>query len=194
MRVDVITAFDLSKIYGATPALRGVNLKVPEGTAFACVGGADAGKTTLVRLLAGLRRPTSGECGVLGLNPAYESARLHSMAGVALQSARLYGSMSLMENLRFYAGVNGVPENDGIERISFLLHRLNIWEDRDQRPGSLPTGVLFRAGLARALLHDSPVYIFDEATSNIDVESENDIMEEIHRLARERRSFSSPTG
>ena len=57
--MDVITAFDLSKLYGAAPALRGVNLKVPEGAAFACVGGAGAGKTTLVRLLAGLRRPAS---------------------------------------------------------------------------------------------------------------------------------------
>ena len=169
--MDVITAFDLSKLYGAAPALRGVNLKVPEGAAFACVGGAGAGKTTLVRLLAGLRRPTSGECGVLGLNPAYEAARLHGMTGVVLQSARLYSSMSLMENLRFYAGVNGVPVNDGVERISFLLHRLNIWEDRDQRPGALPTGVLFRAGLARALLHRPRVLLLDEEGAGMDRET-----------------------
>ena len=169
--MDVITAFDLIKLYGAAPALRGVNLKVPEGAAFACVGGAGAGKTTLVRLLAGLRRPTSGECGVLGLNPAYEAARLHGMTGVVLQSARLYSSMSLMENLRFYAGVNGVPVNDGVERISFLLHRLNIWEDRDQRPGALPTGVLFRAGLARALLHRPRVLLLDEEGAGMDRET-----------------------
>lgn len=169
--MDVITAFDLSKFYGDTPALRGVNLKVPEGRAYACVGRAGAGKTTLVRLLAGLRRPTSGECGVLGLNPAYEAARLHTMAGVALNSARLYSSMSLEDNLRFYAGVNGVAENDGVERISFLLHRLNIWDDRDHKPVGLPTGVLFRAGLARALLHRPRVLLLDEQGAGMDRET-----------------------
>lgn len=169
--MDVITAFDLSKFYGDYPALRGVHLKVPEGKAYACVGGAGAGKTTLVRLLAGLRRPTSGECSVLGLNPAYEAARLHSMTGVALNSAKLYSSMSLEDNLKFYAGVNGVAENDAVERISFLLHRLNIWDDRDAKPGGLSTGVLFRAGLARALLHRPRVLLLDEQGAGMDRET-----------------------
>ena len=87
--MDVITAFDLSKLYGAAPALRGVNLKVPEGAAFACVGGAGAGKTTLVRLLAGLRTPTTRACGGLGRKPPNEAARLHGKTRVVLQKAPL---------------------------------------------------------------------------------------------------------
>ena len=100
--MDAIAAYDLTKIYGGKAALQGVNLQVTEGGAMACVGLEGAGKTTLVRLMAGLGRPTSGECSVLGLSPGFESARLHGMTGTVLQSARLYACMSLWENLRFF--------------------------------------------------------------------------------------------
>ena len=173
--MDAIAAFDLTKQYarkpGGKPALQGINLKVPEGGALACVGAERAGKTTLVRLLAGLRRPSSGECSVLGLSPAFETARVHSMTGVVLHSAKLYDTMSLWENLRFFAGMHHVPENDAIERISLLFHKLNIWEERDKRPGALSTGVLLRAGLVRALIHRPRVLLFDEQGAGMDRET-----------------------
>ena len=89
----------------------------------------------------------------MGLSPVYEPQKLHSVAGTVLDSARLYQGMSLYENLRFFAGLHGLDENDALERSSFLLHKLDIWEARDLPVGSLPTGVLRRASLARALMH-----------------------------------------
>lgn len=169
--MDAFAAFDLTKAYGEDPALRGVNLQVAEGGSVACVGPEGAGKTTLARLMAGLARPSSGECSVLGLSPAHESARLHGMMGTVLYSAKLYGSMSLWDNMRFFAGAHYVPKGEGIERASFLLHRLNIWDERDQRPGQLPTGVLKRAGLARALIHRPRVLLFDEQGAGMDLET-----------------------
>lgn len=169
--MDAIAAYDLTKIYGGNPALKNINLQVPEGGAMGCVGLEGAGKTTLVRLMAGLGRPTSGECSVLGLSPGFESARLHGMTGTVLQSARLYASMSLWENLKFFAGVNYVPKNQAVERISFLMHRLNIWDERDRTPAQLSTGVLTRAGLARALLHRPRVVLMDEQGEGMDRES-----------------------
>ena len=75
--MDAIAAYDLTKEYYGQPVLAGLNLQVPQGEAFACVGEKSCGKTTLVRLLSGLDRPTSGECSVLGLSPLHEPQRLH---------------------------------------------------------------------------------------------------------------------
>ena len=69
--MDAIVTYDLAKQYGSAWALRGLNLQVPQGSAVACVGRENSGKTTLIRLLSGLYRPTSGECTVLGLSPAF---------------------------------------------------------------------------------------------------------------------------
>ena len=77
--MDAIVTYDLAKQYGSAWALRGLNLQVPQGSAVACVGRENSGKTTLIRLLSGLYRPTSGECTVLGLSPAFETERLHAL-------------------------------------------------------------------------------------------------------------------
>ena len=73
--MDAVVAYDLTKEYEGQVALSGLNLQVPQGEAFACVGERGCGKTTLVRLLSGLCRPTSGECTVLGLSPSHEPQR-----------------------------------------------------------------------------------------------------------------------
>lgn len=171
--MDAVAAYDLTKVFedGGRPALRGVNLAVPEGGAAACVGREGAGKTTLVRLLAGLSRATSGECSVLGLSPVHEGARLHGMMGAALDSARLYDSMSLWDNLRFFAGAHRVSAGQAVERASFLLRRLNLWEERDKTPDRLSTGDLTRAGLCRALVHRPRVLLVDEQGAGMDRET-----------------------
>lgn len=175
--MDAIAAYDLTKEYGGLAVLEGINLQVPQGMAFACVGEKGCGKTTLVRLLSGLARPTTGECTVMGLSPVYEPQKLHSVAGTVLDSARLYQGMSLYENLRFFAGLHGLDENDALERSSFLLHKLDIWEARDLPVGSLPTGVLRRASLARALMHSPQILLVDEPAGGLDQETAAAIQE-----------------
>lgn len=169
--MEAIVAYGLTKEYNGRLALDGLNLQVPEGTAMACAGPAGSGKTTLIRLLAGLCRPTSGECSIFGMSPAHEASRLHGAAGVVLGSAPLYGSMTLAENLRFFAGLHQVDGNDAAERASFLLHRLDIWEERDQKASSLPTSVARRASLARALMHQPRVLLMDDPAHGLDMET-----------------------
>ncbi len=172
--MDAIGAYDLTKSYGpgaGRPALRGVNLLVPEGCSMACVGPEASGKTTLIRLLSGLLRPTSGECSVLGLSPGYEAARLHGMVGTVLYSSKLYGDLSLWDNLLFFAGVQKLTKSDAVERASFLLHRLNLWDQREQSPRQLSTGMFKRASLARALIHRPRVLLFDSQGAGMDLET-----------------------
>lgn len=194
--MDAITAYDLTKQYpekspgkGPVTALQSINLQVPEGRSMACVGREAAGKTTLIRLLSGLRRPTGGECGVLGLSPAYETARVHSMTGTVLFSSKLYPSLSLWENLLFFAGLHQVPRNDGVERASFLLRRLNLWEDRDKRPGSISTGEFKRASLARALIHRPRVLLMDEQGAGMDRETA-EVVRELLLYVREQEGVT----
>lgn len=188
--MDAIAAYDLSKSYDKSPipqrlALQGINLTVAQGGSFGCVGPVGSGKTTLARLLAGLARPSSGQCSVLGLSPSHEAARLHGMMGAALSSAGLYNTMSIRDNLRFFAGIHQVDRDKAIERISFLMHRLGIWEDRDKRPWSLPTGVQRRAGLARALVHSPKVLLVDGDEDGMDLETAGRVRELLDYVNRE---------
>lgn len=183
--MDAITAFDLTKEYGGKAVLAGLNLQVPQGGTFGCIGKRGCGKTTLIRLLSGLARPTSGECTVLGLSPAHEPNRLHGLVGTVLDSARLYTGMTLWENLRFFAGLHGLDDNDALERSSLLLHKLDIWEGRDLPVEQLPTGVLRRASLARALMHSPKVLLVDEPSGGLDQETAEGIQRMFSYAAEE---------
>lgn len=183
--MDAIVTYDLTKEYGENVSLSGVNLQVSQGEAFACVGGKNSGKTTLIRLLSGLTRPTFGECSVLGLSPSHEPQRLHQMVGTVLTEAKLYGAMTLWENLRFFAGLHGMDDNGALERSSFLLHKLDIWEGRDTRVDALPTGVVRRASLARALMHSPRALLVDEPSGGLDLETAGAIREMLSCVAQE---------
>lgn len=183
--MDAITVYGLTKQYGGRAVLHGLNLQVQQGRAVACAGWEGSGKTTLIRLLAGLCRPTAGDCAVLGLSPAFEVAKLHSLMGVVLEGAPLYSTMTLSDNLRFFAGLHNLDSNDVLERSSFLLHKLDIWEYRDQKAGTLPTGVARRASLARALLHSPQVLLMDEAAKGLDAETAETVKGLLSYVVRE---------
>ncbi|MCH5354017.1 MAG: ABC transporter ATP-binding protein [Acutalibacter sp.] len=183
--MDAILTYDLSKEFRETQALHRLNLQVPEGQILACVGKRNAGKTTLIRLLSGLCRPSAGEAFVLGLSPFFEGDRLHAVTGTVLDTAHLYQKMTLTENLRFFAGINGIDENDTLDRMSFLLHRLDIWEGRDEPINSLPTDVRRRASLVRALIHSPKVLLLDEPTKGLDAEAAASIRSLLTYLAEQ---------
>lgn len=183
--MDAVTAYGLTKQFAGRTVLHQVNLQIPQGTAVACAGREDSGKTTLIRLLAGLCRPTSGECKVLGLSPAFEAAKLHRQMGAVLETAPLYSTMTLSENLGFFAGLQGVDGNTAAERSSFLMHKLAIWEFRDAKAGTLATGVARRASLARALMHAPRVLLMDEAAWGLDFESTQVVQELLRYVVRE---------
>ena len=184
--MDAIAAYDLTKEYdNGQVALAGLNLQVPQGEAFGCVGEKGCGKTTLIRLLSGLTRPSSGECTVLGMSPIYEPQRLHMSAGTVLDSAKLYTGMTVWENLRFFAGLHGLDDNDSLERSSFLLHKLDIWAARDLPVETLPTGVIRRASLARALMHSPKILLVDEPSGGLDLETADAIHSLLSCIAAE---------
>ena len=168
--------------------LRGVDLQLPRGSFTALVGESGCGKSTIAALLMGRNRHYTGEItlGGIPLAEMNEEALLKTVTYVGHDSVLFKGSVR--DNL-----LMGAPDADD-NALWDVLRRVNLadflrgekWLDTrlNEEGTNFSGGQRQRLALARALLHDSPVYLFDEATSGIDVESENDIMAQIHALAK----------
>ena len=170
--------------------LHSVDLTFPQGSFTALVGESGCGKSTLTSILMGRNKGYTGSVSVGGvpLSSIQEESLLRNITYISHQSYLFKGTVR--ENLLM--GKPGASD----EELWAVLSRVNLAEFLKAEQGldtrllekasNLSGGQCQRLALARALLHDSPVYIFDEATSNIDVESENDIMREIHELAKSK--------
>lgn len=169
--MSAIFTFNLTKEYGDFFALDDLSITIEEGERFAFVGEANCGKTTAIRLLSGLASPTNGECSILGYNPQHDMAKVHEVSGVVLESAKLYGHMTVTENLQFFAKAHNVDSNDAMDRISFLLHKLEAWDYRDEKIQNVPTSVAQKANIARALIHKPKVLLLDEPTDGMNIET-----------------------
>ncbi len=168
--------------------LHGVGLQFPQGSFTALVGESGCGKSTIAAILMGRNKGYTGSVtmGGVELRKINESPLLRNITYVSHQSYLFKGAVR--DNLLM--GKPSATDDElwaVLERVhlaGFLKAEQGLDTHLTEKAGNLSGGQCQRLALARALLHDSPVYIFDEATSNIDVESENDIMAEIHELAR----------
>ncbi|MCI9193350.1 MAG: ABC transporter ATP-binding protein/permease [Acutalibacter muris] len=172
------------------PLLHDIGLAVPKGGFTAVVGESGCGKSTVAGLLMGRNRGYTGSLQIGGaeLTDIAEANLMESITYISHQSYLFKGTVR--ENLRM--GRPNASDSElwaALKKVKldgFLRQENSLDTLLTEQGANLSGGQRQRLALARALLHDSPVYIFDEATSNIDVESENDIMAEIHQLAREK--------
>ncbi|MGN0158705.1 MAG: ABC transporter ATP-binding protein/permease [Brotaphodocola sp.] len=170
--------------------LHGINLDFPAGSFTAIVGESGCGKSTIAGILMGRKTGYSGHVTIGGteLSTIREDSLMKAITYIGFQNYLFKGTVR--ENL-----LMGNPDAKD-ETLWLVLERVNLADFLNNEQGldtvltekaaNLSGGQCQRLALARALLHDSPVYIFDESTSNIDVESENDIMREIHALAKKK--------
>lgn len=156
----------LHKSYGATGVLRGVDLSAPSGKALVLLGPNGAGKTTLLRILATLTKQDSGEVAIHGVDATKSGELVRQNIGVVMHSPMLYGDMTVLENLQFFARMFGVSDADG--RIAELLERVEMDRRSDVRVRLLSHGQQKRVALARALLHSPRTLLLDEPESGLD--------------------------
>jgi len=154
----------LVKRYGVRRALGPLDLEVGWGEAVAVVGPNGAGKTTLLRLLAGIARPSEGRVWVAGMDLWQVGGPARRLVGLAGHATLLYDDLTAWENLRFYARLYGVPSG----RVRSVAERLGFADRLDQRVRTLSHGYQKRVALARALLHDPPILLLDEAEAGLD--------------------------
>lgn len=164
-----VEAHRVAKRFGRITALRSVDLDVPRGGVTALFGHNGAGKTTFLRIAAGLMRPTSGELKVAGLDAHKEQAAIRGHLGVVSHELFLYGDLSAMENLRFYGRLYRLDDLEA--RCEEVLTRVDLIHRANSRARHFSRGMAQRLAIARAFLHRPDILLLDEPYTGLDQRS-----------------------
>lgn len=173
----------LTKRFGRLTAVDHVDLGIPRGSIYGFLGPNGSGKTTTIRMLAGLLLPSEGDIRVLDLSIPRDAEALKRRIGYMTQSFSLYEDLSVMENLNFIAGIYALPRQRSRERIQSLLDEYQLRELAKQRAGSMSGGQRQRLALAAATLHEPELLFLDEPTSAVDPQSRRDFWEKLFELS-----------
>jgi len=170
----MIETRELTKVFrdrkrGEIRAVDGLTLRVAPGCIYGLLGANGAGKTTALRLLATLLRPTSGVATVGGYDVAAEPERVRARVGFLAASTALYGRLTARETIIYFGRLNGLAEPELAARLARLADELELHEFLDRRCDKLSTGMKQRTSIARTIIHDPAVMIFDEPTLGLDV-------------------------
>ncbi len=161
----VIEVHGLKKHYGPVSAVDGVDLEVREGEIYGFLGLNGAGKTTMIRTILGMIRPTEGHVRVLGQGVGPGGKGPWSQVGQLVESAVAYPDLTVLENLRISARLQGIT---GLKEVRRTIEQLGLGDSSDRKAGQLSLGNLQRLGLARSLFHSPRVLILDEPVNGLD--------------------------
>ncbi len=171
---DIILAEHLTKYYKKVQAVRGIDLTVRRGEIFGLVGPDGAGKTTTIQMLVGILNPTSGHATVTGLDIVKDAAHLGERIGYMSEGFTLYGTLSVEENLNFFADLYSGPASEREARKERLLEFSRLAEFKGRRAEQLSGGMQKKLALAGALIHTPEVLFLDEPTTGVDPVSRRD--------------------
>jgi ABC-2 type transport system ATP-binding protein len=182
----------LEKRYGEVVALRSLDLEVPRGSIFGFLGPNGSGKTTAMRILLGLARPTRGTARVLGYDAVAESLEIRRRVGYLAQPPRFYEELTPRETLRFSLGffprdADRRVEDDVVEALDLV----GIGDKADQRVGGLSGGQRQRLGIAQAYVHRPRLLVLDEPAAALDPIGRRDVLEIMRRLKGSTTIFYS---
>jgi ABC transporter DrrB family efflux protein len=176
---------DVTKRFGATNALAGVDLEVAEGAVFGLLGPNGAGKTTLVRVLATLLAPDAGRAEVFGLDVLHEAAAVRQLLGLTGQFAAVDEILSGRENLQMFGRLFNLSRDDARRRAAELLERFELTDAADRPARTYSGGMRRRLDLASSLLTRPRILFLDEPTTGLDPRSRNEIWSIVRELVRE---------
>ncbi len=178
----MVKAINLSKTFSTgkgqvVRAVDGLSFEAQPGEVFGLLGCNGAGKTTAMRMLSTLIRPTSGDAFVGGSSVVDDAIGARAAIGFLSNSAALYGRLKPVELLRYFGQLNGLGGKQLESRIEFCVQTLGIGDYADRTCDKLSTGQKQRVSVARAILADPPILFFDEPTAGLDVVSGQIILE-----------------
>jgi ABC-2 type transport system ATP-binding protein len=180
-----IVADGMRKTFPGVCAVEGLSFDVRAGEIFGLVGPDGAGKTTTLRMLAGILPPNAGRASIAGVDVVRQPERAKHSLSYMPQRFGLYEELSVDENIRFYADVFGVKRNDREARSAELLRAAGMSEFRSRFAGKLSGGMKQKLGLICALIHRPKVVLLDEPTTGVDPVSRRDFWRILYELLAE---------
>jgi sodium transport system ATP-binding protein len=159
--------FDLQR--GRFVALAGISFDASAGQIYGLLGPNGAGKTTALRILSTVLRPTAGAVRIGGFDVVAQAAEVRRQIGFMSANTAVYDRMTAWEMVEYFGRLHGIPQDDLRGRMERLFDRLKMNDIRDVLGAKMSTGMKQKVSIARAIVHDPPVVIFDEATVGLDV-------------------------
>lgn len=168
MNEPVIIVRDLVKKFGAFTAVDHISFEVARGEIFGFLGANGAGKTTAMRMLCGLSKPTSGEGSVAGYDISTQPEQIKRHIGYMSQRFSLYDDLTVWENMRLFGGIYGMSKADITTRADEILRTLQFTQERDTLVGGIPPGWKQKLAFSVATLHRPEIVFLDEPTGGVD--------------------------
>jgi len=173
---------DLTKRFGDVLAVDGLDLSIPQGDVYGFLGPNGSGKTTTMRMLTTLTRPTSGSARVMGVDVA-DRRELISVVGYLPEEPPLFDELTAREQLRHVAALHDVPRDVATERIARYLERFDLAAQSGRRLEGFSTGMRKKVGLIATIIHEPPVIFLDEPTSGLDPRAARTVKDLIAELS-----------
>jgi sodium transport system ATP-binding protein len=183
----MIEARQLSKVYsdlhrGPFVALDKLSFTARSGEVYGLLGPNGAGKTTALRILSTVLQPTSGTAVINGFDVVTQPTHVRHTIGFMSANTAVYDRMTAWEMVEYFGRLYGMPEDRLRERMELLFDRLQMQEIRDVLGAKMSTGMKQKVSIARSIVHDPPVLIFDEATNGLDVLVARSLIEAVAEL------------
>lgn len=185
VRVQALQKSFWDESRGEVRAVDGIDFECHQGEVFGLLGANGAGKTTTLRMLATILKPTGGSASLNGYDVIAAPEDVRRSLGFYSASTALYPRLTGRETLEFFARINGYPANQVNRRVEALIERFGIAEYADARVEKLSSGMKQKISIARTIVHDPPVLIFDEPTVGLDVMAALEMQRVIHELRDE---------
>jgi ABC-2 type transport system ATP-binding protein len=183
--VSTVAALGLTRDFATVRAVDGLTFEVGAGELFGIVGPDGAGKTTTLRILAGVLRPTAGTARLAGIDVARQPERVKPLIAYMAQRFGLYEDLTVAENLHFYADLYGVPRDARPARLERLYAFSRLGEFQDRLAGKLSGGMKQKLSLSCCLVHHPEVLLLDEPTFGVDPTSRRELWLILHEMVRE---------
>ncbi len=164
----VIKAVDLTKKFGNFTAVDNISFEVNKGEIFGFLGANGAGKTTAMRMLCGLSKPTSGVANIAGFDVYTETEKIKSHIGYMSQKFSLYEDLTIAENINFFGGIYGLSDKELKEQSNSLIEKLDLSKNANKLVGELPLGWKQKLAFSVAIIHKPSIVFLDEPTGGVD--------------------------
>ena len=185
----MISATNLTKRFGDFTAVNAITFEVKKGEIFGFLGANGAGKTTAIRMLNGLSRPSDGQATVAGFDVYREAEKIKENIGYMSQKFSLYEDLSVRQNIRFYGGIYGLSGQQIKAKTRQILEELELEALAGQVVGALPLGWKQRLAFAVANVHDPAIVFLDEPTGGVDPATRRQFWEMIYAAAAGGRTI-----